>query len=239
MCTNMRTASPGPFLFSESSVPARHTHSFLTHNFNWSRFLSNCNNQVIHSRLFPAYYSFSRLLSQSCAEAQEVIVFWMSFLLWDCKGKGWLNASCWWTNGSAGLRKDGFIGHKCFDFIVHQHLLCNVLMCFHVFVLLFYTLFKPTGGWFKRNKWQWPDGGATYCFSGWRSSALAEGSTEPKSRPCRGIGGCPYRPLYTVRVHANNLHLAHFAIDVQVFLLLMRSPLLLLLILSVRDLNSP
>lgn len=75
MLTNMRTASPGPFLFSEPSVPARHTHSFLTHNFNWSHFLSNCNNQVIHSRLFPAYYSFSRLLSQSCAEAQEVIVF--------------------------------------------------------------------------------------------------------------------------------------------------------------------
>lgn len=46
---------------------------------------------------------------------QEVILFWMSVLLWVCKGKGWLNASSWWTNGSVGLRKNGFIGHKCFN----------------------------------------------------------------------------------------------------------------------------
>lgn len=68
------------------------------------------------------------------------------------------------------------------------------------FVLLFYTLFNPTGGWCERDKWQWPDGGATYCLSGRLSSAPTEGSTQPKSGPCRGVGGQPHRPLYTVRV---------------------------------------
>lgn len=83
-----------PFLISESCVPARHAHILLTHNVDWSHCLSNCNNQVIHSRLFPAYYSFSRLLSQSCAEVQEVIVLWMSFYS-NCKGRDWLNARGW------------------------------------------------------------------------------------------------------------------------------------------------
>lgn len=141
-------------------------------------------------------------------------------LLWDCKGRGWLNAIGWWKNGYVGLRNDGFIGRKCFDFIVHQLMPCNVLTCFHVFALLFYTLFNPTGGWCERNKWQWPDGGATYCLSGWHSSAPTEGSTQPKSGPCRGAGGQPHRPLYTVRVPANNPQLAHFSGTVQIFLLL-------------------
>lgn len=71
--TYMQTASPGLLLISESCVHANtHTHIFLTHNFNWSHSLSNCNNQVIHSWLFPAYYSFLRLPSQSCAKAKKV-----------------------------------------------------------------------------------------------------------------------------------------------------------------------
>lgn len=116
-----------PFLISESCVPARHAHILLTHNVDWSHCLSNCNNQVIHSRLFPAYYSFSRLLSQSCAEVQEVIVLWMSFYS-NCKGRDWLNARGWCKNGCVGLRKDGFIGLKCFEFIVQQHVMQHVNM---------------------------------------------------------------------------------------------------------------
>lgn len=70
VCMLMQTASPALFLISESCVPARHTHILLTHNFDWSQSLTNCNNPVIRSRLCPA---FSRLPSQTCAEAQEVI----------------------------------------------------------------------------------------------------------------------------------------------------------------------
>ncbi len=102
----------------------------LTHNVVMSHSLSNCYNQVIHSRLFPAYYSFSRLLSQSCDEAQAVIVLWMSFYS-DCKARGWLNVNGWWKNGSVGFRKDGFIGRPYF--IVQQHMLCNMLICFHLY----------------------------------------------------------------------------------------------------------